>query len=100
MLILVSYYLDAGRMGDLEGLFITTPKRLEQSIGKRVHWGEVLGKHSDVTDNLDENSFEIKSTDQDFIVKLRDLLGYTISGFNPVDWLEENGYFEEEEDED
>jgi len=94
-LLLVEYFVECGRMGDLNGLFVCTEEEMQQAIGKTVEWGEVLGKHSDIYHVLKPEHFTIKSNDQEFISKLVDLLGYSISGFNPIDKLSED-----EEDED
>jgi hypothetical protein len=43
--------------------------------------------------------FEIKSQDQDFITKLEELLGTSISGFNPMEHIDPE-QFDGEDDED
>jgi hypothetical protein len=94
MKLLVSFYWDCGRQGSLDGLFITTQEQLNTIIGKRIYFGEVLGKHSEIYGTLEEKDITVKSNDQDFINKLEEIIGSTtISGFNPF------GYYEPEEDE-
>jgi hypothetical protein len=88
-LILVRFNLDCHRMGQLDGLFVTTKAELEASFGKRAYFGEVLGKHSDIAADLDASMFEEVSTDTGFIERLTDLLGANISGFNPLEYLED-----------
>jgi len=88
-LILVKFFWDCGRMGDLDGIFITTKEALEKSYGKEAYFGEVLGKHSEVSGTIDEDDFEIVETTQKFIEELQELLGSNISGFNPLEYIQE-----------
>lgn len=92
--LLVEFYWDCGRMGDVQGLFICDKEKLEASYGKEVYFGEILGKHSEVYGTLNADDIEVKSEDQDFIAKLREVIGANnISGYNPLSYLRE-----EEED--
>jgi len=84
---LYEFYWDCGRMGGLEGLFIAEESSVKAAIGKEIYFGEVLGKHSEVYGTLKEGDCEVKSEDQEFISKLEELLGGTISGYNPLDYL-------------
>lgn len=115
---LYSFYLDFSRMGALEGLFIATDEALNKIKGKHIHFGEVLGKHSDVyIDNFSLETLEVLNEEQDFLNKLWDVIGgssedepyLTISGYNPLDYYdpeedfeydEENNWDENEEEED
>lgn len=87
--VLVEFFWDCGRMGDVQGLFVTTEEELEKAYGKRVYFGEILGKHSEVYGTLDRNDITVKSEDQEFIAQLVTLLGEHISGYNPLDKIEE-----------
>jgi hypothetical protein len=89
MKLLVSFLWDVGRMGAVEGLFITTQEELDKAYGKQVYFGEILGKHSEVQGTLSPEDIKVKSDDQDFIAKLEELLGKNISGYNPLQYLEE-----------
>lgn len=93
---LYSFYADCGRMGSIQGLFIATQDKVDSIIGKEVHFGEVLGKHSDVSGDMEAKYFTLVSSDQEKIEWLEDLLGDTVSGINPFDYL----YDEDEEDTD
>lgn len=96
--VLVSFFHDCGRMGELDGMFVTTEAQLMRSIGKQAYFGEVLGKHSDICIRIKEDDYEIKSDDQEFIAKFVDIMGSTdISGFNPLDYI--NVDEEDEDDE-
>ncbi len=89
---LYSFYADFGRDGYLEGLFIASKSDVEGAIGKTAYFGEVLGKHSDISLELEEGDFEIKSEDKDLIVGLHDAFGCTsflLSGYNPLDYIDE-----------
>lgn len=91
--VLVRFHWDCGRQGEVEGLFITTEAALNRAYDKRVYFGEILGKHSDISGTLERSDIEIVSEDQDFIQKLEQLLGTDISGYNPLDYIRD----EEEE---
>ena len=93
--LLVQFYWDCGRMGDLEGLFITTEDELKSWYGREAYFGEVLGKHSEI----DESDFMIKSDDQEFIAKIEELLGEHLSGFYPGDYISDTDDEPEEESE-
>jgi len=85
------FYWECGRMGDVEGLFIAEKEAVEKLIGKEISFGEILGKHSDVFGTLDSGDLEIKSDDQEFIAKFESIMGCgTISGYNPLDYYEED----------
>lgn len=93
--VLVRFFWDYGRMGEVDGLFVTTKEELEKAYGKRVYFGEILGKYSEVYGTLDQEDIEVLSEDQIFIDQLTQLLGDHLSGYNPLDNLEE-GQDEEE----
>jgi len=83
-----------GRQGLIEGLFICTRRELEQEIlGNHINFGEILGKHSDISlefhkELADEKDLTIMSSDADFIKNLQRVLkvSRTISGHNPLDY--------------
>lgn len=86
--ILVSFALNCGRMGDLDGLFITTHDAIIAAIGKTAYFGEVLGKHSDVEWEIDGSCLTEKSADQELIAKLEAMFGRpTLCGFNPLEYV-------------
>ena len=96
---LYSFYWDCGRSGSLDGLFISTPEELERSYGNEVYFGEVLGKHSDVYGKLDREDIKLVSDDQEKVEWLLNLLGESVSGFNPLGYLQETEEEVEDEDE-
>ncbi len=92
---LYSFYWDCGRSGFLDGLFIAEQSVMNDSIGEEVYFGEVLGKHSEVYGTLDKTDIKLVSDDQDFISRLeqafgeeyKNYTGYTLSGYNPLNYL-------------
>lgn len=56
------FHADFFRQGKLEGIFTATPEELEEKMGSRLHYGEVLGKHSSIeVDSLEEKHIELMS---------------------------------------
>lgn len=97
---LYSFYVDCGRQGSLDGLFITTQEEVDKAIGKEMYFGEVLGKHSDVQGTLEAHEITLVSTDQDKVQWLLELLGTNVSGFNPLEYIsqDDEDYDEDEEE--
>jgi len=85
---LYRYKSDCGRMGEVEGLFIATDEEIHKIICKEIYFGEILGKHSEVILKMQEGDFETLSDDQKFLEKLEDLLGDTLSGYNPLEYYQ------------
>ena len=86
------------RGGDVEGLFVEDSDVVENSIGSDVYFGEICGKHSDVYGTLDEEDLTVVSEDQEKINWLVDILGRSISGYNPFDYIEDQDEQDEEEE--
>ena len=63
---------------------------IEALIGKRIYFGEVLGKHSEVEVVLEADDITALTDDQDFIEKIGRYIGVgtNISGFNPLSYYE------------
>lgn len=99
---LYEFFWDCGRMGDVEGLFIADDAEVERLIGRDVYFGEILGKHSEVTGTLDKEDLKVLTDDQEFLTKLTELTGFdsTISGYNPIETILEWDYEMGEDDED
>jgi hypothetical protein len=92
--ILVTYRQDFGRMGSLDGLFITRPEVLELLYGAKCYFGEVLGKHSDIWADLKPEHFTVHGVDS--LIQLNPLTTaategdwHTITGYNPLDYIDE-----------
>ncbi len=92
MLVLVRFNADCGRMGWLDGLFVNTRERLEEITGYHIYFGEVLGKHSEISLDMNEDMFIVLSEDQghiEWLVGINDG-DWTISGYNPFDYINED----------
>ena len=88
--ILVEFGLDCGRAGSVEGLFVTTVRDLILSIGKEAYFGEILGKHSEVSTTLTWDHYRIISASAGDIDNVLAVVGCeTISGWNPLQYLRE-----------
>lgn len=89
------FYWDCGRMGELAGIFVADSAEVEALIGKHIYFGEVLGKHSEIGGDLEDDDLTVLSDDPDFVAKFIEVMGDgTISGFSPLDY-----YDPDEEDE-
>ena len=86
------------RGGDVEGLFVEDSDVVENAIGADVYFGEICGKHSDVYGTLDEEDLTVVSEDQEKISWLVDILGRSVSGYNPFDYIEEQDELDEKEE--
>ena len=89
---LYEFYWDCGRMGSISGLFIAEENDVMGLIGENIYFGEVLGKHSDVSGDITEDDFTVKTDDQEFITKFLEIMELnetgTISGYNPFEYYE------------
>ena len=84
---LYSFFWDCGRMGDVEGLFIAEESEVDVAIGSEVSFGEILGKHSDISGTLSSEDLKVISDEQDKIDWLLDIVGPDVSGYNPLDYI-------------
>ena len=84
------FCLDCGRMGELEGYFIATDQDVLDFITKQpeVDFGEVLGKHSNISATITGEHIKKVSSDPEAIRVVRDIFQCTatIMGFNPLDF--------------
>lgn len=97
---LYNFYYHCGRMGHIEGLFAAYPSEVDSIMGQEVYFGEVLGKHSEISVIISEDNIRLLSEDQGFINTLVEVTGgdNSISGHNPFDSFD--SWEPEEEDED
>ena len=91
---------DAGRMGRVDGLFVASEEEVARLIGREVYFGEILGKHSEVTIDFEEGDIEKIELDSETVEKVTELLGETWSGYNPFDYIDEDEEDGDDEDED
>lgn len=76
---------DCGRMGNLNGVFIADTEDMEYLVGNKisVYFGEVLGKHSEISGGVDESEIKMVTTDENVIAVVQE---YGLeSGYNPFD---------------
>ena len=90
MLKLWHFHWDCGRMGDLSSLFLATEEEVKGVVGRHIYFGEVLGKHSEIHGDIEEGDIELVTDDAHVCKVLSEKLdGKTLSGTNPLDYLEE-----------
>lgn len=81
------FYWDCGRMGSVEGLFVATDEEVNIAIGEEVYFGEILGKHSEVSGVLEESNLEKLDIDSESVMKVAEYLGTNWSGYNPLNYI-------------
>jgi hypothetical protein len=86
--VLWKFHWDCGRMGDVRGVFVATEDEIVVALGKRVYFGEILGKHSEVAGTLRKEDLTLLTDDQDFITKAI-AYGVASNGYNPLEYLSE-----------
>lgn len=82
--------LDCGRSGNLYGIFTAEKDDVKNLIAskKEVYFGEVLGKHSEVSAFLNPDEIEMISDDP-AIVEMFQKLNMKC-GYNPFNYIEED----------
>jgi hypothetical protein len=96
---LFRFHTYCGRMGKLEGQFVLNEEEqaeLEKLYGKEIHFGEVLGKHSDISITLKRSEITVVTDDQAFLGMAAKLRISLDSGFNPLDYVD--GTYDEDDD--
>jgi hypothetical protein len=56
-------------------------------MGQEVYFGEILGKHSEVYGILEEGDIEEVKVSETTIKEMEEVLGSSISGYNPLNYL-------------
>lgn len=81
-------------MGSLAGIFVSEKQSMEKLIasGKDVHFGEVLGKHSEISGPIEADDIQLVSDDPAVVEMFE--ANKMETGYNPFD------YFDEEDDDD
>lgn len=85
-LALYKMHVDCGRMGYLEGVFVERKDHVKYLLENNidVHFGEVLGKHSEVVINFTEEGTITLVTDRPDIIEMVQEFNLE-SGYNPFD---------------
>ena len=80
-----------GRNGTLEGTFIAEENSVNSLIkeGALIYFGEVLGKHSEVSCVIKSEDVTQLNASDNTINELLSQIGNTVSGYNPFNYLEE-----------
>jgi len=84
---LYKFHWDCGRSGDVEGLFIAEELDVKNALGSEIYFGEILGKHSEVYGSFDDDDIVTLDVSPQTVVELRKAIGTNISGYNPLDYL-------------
>lgn len=90
---LYKLHIDCGRMGDLNGIFISDTEKMKELVSseKHVNFGECLGKHSEVYCPITEEDYTFITADEN-VIEIVEQYGLE-NGFNPFDYLyEEDEY--------
>lgn len=90
------FYAYFGRMGSLSSVFVATAEDIENLIGEEVHFGEVLGKHSEMSLIIKKEHFTLATNDEKFIVMFEELK--LENGHNPFDYYDYDDEDEDDED--
>jgi len=89
MKVIYKFEADLGRMGELNGVFVTTDDDIKTLVENEtyVNFGEALGKHSEVGFNMKSEMFKRVTDNEDFIILFEE---YNLeNGYNPFDYLYE-----------
>jgi hypothetical protein len=89
------FYWDCGRQGDLHGILSATEDEIDFIVGKNIHFGEVLGKHSEVFGKVEAEDLKLVS-DNPVDVEVFDRLSLS-NGFNPFDYYDSDQELEDDE---
>lgn len=80
------FFWDCGRMGDLHGVFVATDKEVRDTHGKRVYFGEVLGKHSEIEGEIDPPDIALISDDPAVVAAFE---SRSPIGYSPIEYLQD-----------
>lgn len=79
------YSMDCGRMGSVDGTFVASKAKIDAAIGKKLYFGEILGKYSEITGVLKESDLKILPVPAAFVELFTKHVGNT--GYNPLDYI-------------
>lgn len=87
---LYRFSFDCGRHGELEGLFFATKEEIKSLVGRTAYFGEVLGKHSDIEGELEEDMFQLLDIGIEAKRELLTKIGCNVSGYDPRDFVDDS----------
>lgn len=79
-----SFYVDC-YYGSLDGVFVADSEAIKKVAGKEVYFGEVLGKHSEVVETMEDGYFTLRTDNPEFVAMFEQL--GLVTGFNPFDYI-------------
>lgn len=83
---LFKFEVDWGRGFDVESVFISTKRKVNNLLDKTIYFGEICGKHSEIEHTIEKGDInELKVADTT-ITDLTKIFGETISGNNPIQY--------------
>lgn len=86
---LYKYDWDFGRMGKLSGLFLALPSQVKAAVGQTFDFGEALGKHSEITGEIESDDLKLVSDDPADVAVIERLFSKdNICGHNPLKCLQ------------
>lgn len=80
------FIADCGRMGIMEGVFIASRRDIADINGTEVHFGEALGKHSDVSIFMGPDVLTLLTEDKAAVALVSE--HNLSSGYNPFDYID------------
>lgn len=84
---LYNFYINCGRHGELEGVFVSTEEEINKAFNsKPAYFSDVLGKHSEYSIPLNGDNVTVLSGDLDFIEKFEKIVGKSV-GINPLNYI-------------
>ena len=93
---LIRFSFSAGRCGTLHGLFVADEEEWKflqhlKEHKTEIYFGEVLGKHSEVSGPLSDDDIDVLSENQSLIDELLQANGGDpdLLGYNPLDYAPE-----------
>lgn len=82
------FFFDCGRMGNLQGIFVADSSEVESIIGTEVYFGEVLGKHSEISGPIEEGEITLVTEDK---AAVKMFIKYKLwSGYNPFNYIDDS----------
>lgn len=90
------FHWDCGRAGDISSIFVAEDEDVNAVIGKKVYFGEVLGKHSEVYGTVADDEITLVSSEPADVEMFERL--HLSTGLNPLNFLDEEDDDEQYED--
>lgn len=79
------FFWDCGRTGVIEGIFTEDSENVSSILGKDIYFGEVLGKHSEISGTIDLGDINLITNDKN-AVEMFDKYQLE-TGYNPFVYL-------------